>query len=285
MKSKLLPFSLSALILGFTTIILASGWIYNSQTVVPDNQANYGNKAANEYLNKLRNNQITGKLNPYDVLAARKQAEQMQFKSGNELGLNWEEMGPDNAPGRVRAIIFDITDAGAQTLITAGVSGGLWKTTNLGSTWNKIDQIAPNKYVTCMVQATDGTIYAGTGEAFCSADDTYYGGFVGQGIFKSSDKDNFELIAETKPTITQNSDTVDFAYINNLAIDQSTQRLYAATNTGLWYSNDGNTNWQKVTQNYFDTTVFNVTLAIDSLVHCSTYEVDENGNIFNITNR
>ncbi len=284
MKSKLLPFSFLSLILGFTTIILASGWIYINQPAEPQNQDNSGNKAATEYLNKMRNNQVTGKIDPSDVIAARKQAEQMQLKSGNELGLNWEEMGPDNAPGRVRAIIFDITDPTTQTLIAAGVTGGLWKTTNLGSTWNKIDQISPNKYVTCMVQATDGTIYAGTGEAFCSTDDTYYGGFVGQGIFKSTDKDNFELISATKPLITQNSDTVDFAYINNLAVDPSTQRLYAATNTGLWFSNDGNSNWQKVTQSYFDTTVFNVTLSIDSLIHCSTYEVDENGNIFNITN-
>ncbi len=282
MKSKLLPFSLLALILGFTTFILASGWIYSNQTDVTKNQDD-GNKVATEYLIKMRSNQVTGKIDPNHVLAARNQAEKMQFKSGNELGLNWKEMGPDNAPGRVRAVIFDNKDPNFQTLISAGVTGGLWKTTNLGATWNKIDQIAPNKYVTCMVQATDGTIYAGTGEAFCTADDTYYGGLVGQGIFKSTDQNNFQLIAETQPTITPSSDTVDFAYINNLAIDPSSQRLYAATNTGLWYSNDGKTNWQKVTQSYFDTTIFKVTLSIDSLVHCSTYEIDGNGNITNIT--
>jgi len=272
MKSKLLPFSFLVLILGFTTIILASGWIYNN--VKPENQDNSGNKAATTHLNKIRNNQVTGNINPSDVLAARNQAEQMQFKSGNELGLNWEEMGPDNAPGRVRAIIFDNSDPSAQTLITAGVTGGLWKTTNMGSTWNKIDLIDPNLYVTCMIQSGDGTIYAGTGESFCTTDDTYHGGLVGQGIFKSTDKDNFQLIAETRPTITQAPDTVDWAYINTMAIDPTSQRLYAATNTGLWYSNDGNTNWQKVSKCYFDTTTFAVTLAIDSIVHCDTYEVN-----------
>ena len=284
MKSKLLPFRFLALILGFTTIILASGWIYINQPFGIRNQDNTGNNAANEYLIKMRSNQISGRIDPNDVLAARKQAEQIQFKSGNELGLNWEEMGPDNAPGRVRSIIYDITDQSSQTLIIGAVTGGLWKTTNLGATWNKIDQVAPNKYVTCMIQASNGTIYAGTGEAFCTTDDTYYGGLVGEGLFKSSDKDNFELIAETKPTITQSTDTVDWAYINTLAIDPGSQRLYAGTNTGLWYSNDGTTNWQKVTESYLDSTIYNVAFTIDSIVHCSTYEIDDNGNIINITN-
>ena len=53
MKSKLLPFSFLALILGFTTFILASGWISNDQPVIPKNQDINGNKAASEYLNKM----------------------------------------------------------------------------------------------------------------------------------------------------------------------------------------------------------------------------------------
>jgi hypothetical protein len=273
MKSKLLPFSFLALILGFTTFILASGWISNDQPVIPKNQDINGNKAASEYLNKMISNQITGKINPNDVLSARKQALQMQFKSGNELGLNWQEMGPDNTPGRVRAVVFDNTDPGGQTLIAAGVTGGLWKTTNLGATWNKIDQISPNIYVTCMVQSSEGTIYAGTGEAFCTETDTYYGGLVGQGMFKSTDQNNFELIPGTTPVVTQLNDTVDWAYINNIALDPSSERVYAATNTGLWYSDNGNTNWLKVAESNFDSTIFNVSLAIDSIVHCDTYEI------------
>ena len=280
MKSKLLPFSFLALILGFTTFILASGWISNDQPVVPKNQDINGNKAATEYLNKMMSNQVTGKIDPNDVLTARNQALQTQFKSGNELGLNWHEMGPDNAPGRVRAVVFDNTDPTGQTLIAAGVTGGLWKTTNLGATWNKIDQISPNKYVTCMVQAANGDIYAGTGEAFCTSTDTYYGGLVGEGLYKSTNQDNFGLIPGTIPAVTQLNDTVDWAYINNLAVDPSSERIYVATNTGLWYSNDGNSNWQKITECYFDSTIFNVTLAIDSVVHCDTYEIQGDKVIF-----
>ena len=274
MKSKLLPFSLIIFILGFTTIILTSGWISNFQAGKSD-QGNNSIKSADEYLQKMRSNQVTGKIDPQDVLKARQQVEQMIYKSGNGLGLNWEEMGPDNAPGRVRAVIFDENDASGQTIIAAGVTGGLWKTTNLGATWIKINEGGKNLYITSLTQAANGTIYAGTGESFCTTDDTYYGGFVGQGMYKSTDGDVFEVIPETVPdTITQDPDTVDWAYINNIVVAPSSQRVYAATNTGLFYSNDGMINeWQKAIHMSYDTVLYEVNLVIDSVVHCDSYEI------------
>ncbi|OYT14271.1 MAG: hypothetical protein B6I19_00840 [Bacteroidetes bacterium 4572_114] len=280
MKSKLLPFSLIIFILGFTTIILTSGWVNNFQTGKSD-QGNSSIKSADEYLQKMRSNQVTGKIDPQDVLKARQQIEQMNYKSGNGLGLNWEEMGPDNAPGRVRAVIFDENDASGQTIIVAGVTGGLWKTTNLGATWNKINEGGKNLSITSLTQAADGTIYAGTGEFFCTTDDTYYGGLVGQGMYKSTDGDVFEIIPETVPDITQDPDTVDWAYINNIVVSPSSQRVFAATNTGLFYSNDGVNGWQKAIDMIYDTVLYDVDLAIDSVVHCDSYEIVGNGFVIN----
>ena len=275
MKSKLLPFSFLVFILGFTGMILASGWIDNGKTVGnaqdPDNA-----KRAAEYLSKIRSNQLTGTVDPGDVLQAREQALQKQYKSGNALGLNWEEMGPDNAPGRTRAVIFDNRDASGQTLITAGVTGGLWKTTNLGLTWHKINEANQNLYITCLKQDANGTIYAGTGEGFCTEEYTYYGGLVGQGLYKSTDGETFTLVQDTKPVIPSTevmTDTIDWAYINEIETDPSSGRVYAATNTGLFYSNDGQTNWQKVTQYYLDSLVYDVALSIDSIVPCNSFEV------------
>lgn len=272
MKRKLLQLSLITIVLGLTGLIVASGYVGSGQpsSLTSDNNEIFG---ATEYLHQIRSNQITGELDPNDVLLAREQAEERQLKSGNALGLNWSFVGPDNAPGRVRALIFDNQDQTAKTLITAGVTGGLWKTTNLGATWKKINLINQNLYVTCMTQAADGTIYAGTGEYFCTEAETYVGGLVGQGLFKSTDGDNFTLIPETKPTITASNDTVDWAYINKIAIDKSSGRVYVATNAGLWYSENGNNSWMKLTQFYHDTMTYNVTLAIDSTVKCDSYQV------------
>jgi hypothetical protein len=271
MKSKLLPISLLVFILGFTTIILTSGWI-NNQMGNLSKQDSSSIKSAEEYLQKMRGNQITGKIDPKDVIKARQQAEKMAFKSGNGLGLNWEEMGPDNAPGRVRAVIFDKNDASGQTVIAAGVSGGLWKTTNLGATWNKINQANKNLYISCMTQADDGTIYAGTGEYFCTTDDTHYGGLVGDGMYISTDGDTFNKIEVTNPDITQDPDTVDWAYINNIVVSPASQRVYAATNAGLFYSDDVQNTWQKAVDYFYDTVSYNVSMVIDSVVHCDSWE-------------
>jgi len=271
MKSKLLPISLLVFIFGFTTIILTSGWI-NNQAGQLSKQDNSGLTQAEEYLHKMKRNQVTGKIDPQDVFKAQQQVEQMMLKSGNELGLNWVEMGPDNAPGRVRAVIFDKNDASGQTIIAAGVTGGLWKTTNLGATWNKINHSNKNLYITSLTQAENGTIYAGTGESFCTTEDTYYGGLVGDGMYLSTDGDNFVIIEPTKPVITQEPDSVDWAYINNIVVSPASQRVYAATNTGLFYSDDVQNTWNKATEYFYDTVAYNVALSIDSIVSCDSYE-------------
>lgn len=272
MKRKLLQLSLLVIVFGLTGLIVASGFAGFDQPASSKTD-DFGIADATEYLRQMRNNQITGEINPNDVLAAREQAEKMQFKSSLAQGLNWTFVGPDNAPGRVRGLIFDNRDQSAQTIIAAGVTGGLWKTTNLGATWKKINVANQNLYVSCLAQAADGTIYAGTGEYFCTEAETYTGGLVGQGLFKSTDSDNFSLIAETKPAITAVNDTVEWAYINKIAVDKSAGRVYAATNAGLWYSENGNNGWTKLNQYYYDTLTYDVSLSIDSTVMCDSYQV------------
>jgi len=270
MKSKLLPISLLVLILGFTTVILTAGLITRQTGTLPTHD-NSSMKIADEYLHKMRANQVTGRIDPSDVLKARLQAEEKSYKSANELGLNWVEMGPDNAPGRVRAVIFDHTDASGQTVIAAGVTGGLWKTTNLGATWSKINQANKNLYITSMTQADDGTIYAGTGESFCTEDDTYFGGLVGNGMYVSTDGENFEQVTSTIPEVSHEPDTVKWAYINNIVVSPATQHIFAATNTGLFYSADLTT-WQKAAEYFYDSVSYDVSMVIDSVVHCDSWE-------------
>jgi len=271
MKRKLLQLSLLTIVFGLTGLIVASGYVASDQPA--SSKSKKGNAGAMEYLHQIRSNQITGEINSNDVLKAREQAEKDHLKSGSVLGLEWNFVGPDNAPGRVRAMIFDKQDATAKTIIAAGITGGLWKTTNLGATWNKINTANQNLYVSCLAQTADGTIYAGTGEYFCTEEETYTGGLVGQGLFKSTNGVDFSVISGTEPQITTNNDTVEWAYINKIAVDKNSGRVYVATNAGLWYSNDGNNNWAKLNKYYLDTMTYNVTLSVDSTVMCDSYEV------------
>jgi hypothetical protein len=202
-------------------------------------------KPATEYLAKIRNNQHTGLIDPTDIKKAREQLNKMNYSRA--MDLNWLNLGPDNFGGRTRAIISDNQDGAAKTVYAAGVSGGIWKSTNDGITWFKVNEDGSNLYVSCMTQAPDGTIYAGTGESFAAEtmsgldDMGYAGGFMGQGIYKSTDGNNFSLLTATEPEFN-NTDS-DWAYVNELAYDNTHNRLYAATNTGLKFSNDGGDTW------------------------------------------
>lgn len=103
---------------------------------------------------------------------------------GDASNNNWIERGPTNVGGRVRAIMFDPNDATTETVFAGGVSGGLWKNTNIsssGSVWTRVD-IPDNLAVSCITYDPNNlsTFYVGTGES-------YVGGDVnGDGVWKST---------------------------------------------------------------------------------------------------
>jgi len=255
MKKRILPYGfVTLLIAGFTALFLISAT--ENEVTPPGNDAVGGNSIvkAKEYLAKIRNNQTTGVLDPRDELKARQQIQAMaSFKSSTANDLDWIEMGPDNIGGRTRALLFDNRDPNGNTIYAAGVTGGIFKTVNFGATWHKVNTSVENLYVSCMIQSDDGTIYVGTGEGFDANKYTALGemgyntGFIGTGIYKSGNDDNFSLVSGTEPAA--NSDIVDWAYVNEIALG-SDGKLWAATNTGLKVKT-GN-GW--VTATYTDTT-------------------------------
>jgi len=281
MKKRILPIGLFSILLFVLSAFLLVP-INNDEGNPENTLANQAMQSAMEYMAKIRNNQHTGMLNPADVINARQQMEaRANYKSGNSTDdLNWIEMGPDNIGGRTRAVIFDNRDANANTLYAGGVSGGLFKSTNLGSTWAPVNQSGQSLNVSCMVQDAEGTIYVGTGEGlntqiysgFGTPGYGYSGGFIGQGIFKSDGNDNFNLIPGTDPVI--NGDTIEWAYINKLALDTQGNRLFAATHTGLKYASfpDLN-NWQSECKYQLDSTIFTRHIASDSIITCDSFEV------------
>ncbi len=272
MKSKLLPISLFTLILGIATIILATG--LTEEPEIPVQNGDSAKNHASEYFNKIRQNQITHSVDAIDELNAMEASNALALKSGNTTTLNWQDMGPDNSPGTIRALLFD--NQNSESLILAGVTGGIWRTVNQGATWTKLNQANQNLKVTCMVQDNEGSIYVGTGNGFCMDDpDLFYSGIVGEGIFKSTDQDNFTLLEQTKPIPTESNDTVDFAYTYDLAFDNANNRIYSATNTGLWFSDDKGTTWNKVTRYENDSITYDVTYHIDSTIVCDNWYYDE----------
>jgi len=103
---------------------------------------------------------------------------------GDASDNNWVERGPNNVGGRVRAIMFDPTDATFNTVIAGGVSGGLWKNTNISSAasaWTRIN-IPENLNVTSISFDPNNTSiwYVGTGES------CVFGDVSGDGVWKTT---------------------------------------------------------------------------------------------------
>lgn len=206
-------------------------------------------KTSLDYLSMIRNNQVTGVIAPEDYKKVQQQLKSFDTDRSS-TNLKWTQLGPDNFGGRTRAILFDNQTANGTVLYAGSVTGGIWKTTNIGVTWNKINQASYNLNVSCMAQAADGTLYAGTGELFNSnalsgiEEMGYTTGFMGQGIFRSTDGNNFNLLSATQPQFNQVES--DWAFINEIAVNQNSGAVFAATNTGLKYSNDQGETWSTV---------------------------------------
>ncbi|MBL0340728.1 MAG: hypothetical protein IPP71_07315 [Bacteroidetes bacterium] len=119
-------------------------------------------------------------------------AEQLRASTTNNRvagaipGMNWMERGPNNVGGRTRAIMVDPNDVTRKTVWSAGVGGGLWKTTDItvaAPAWSAINDLFNNIAITALAYApaTPQIMYFGTGEGFFNAD-----AIRGDGIWKST---------------------------------------------------------------------------------------------------
>ncbi len=265
MKNRILPFSLlvllSALLFSFT---------YITSTKSDSRGNDQANKAAS-YFAKIRNNQHTGLLDVRDVMKAKQQIARHHNEGRSFSDMGWQVQGPDNYSGRTRAIIWSNQDPQAKTIFTGGVTGGIWKSTTAGLTWKKING-ENNLFITCFTQDANGTVYAGTGEWFNANEYSefgkygYQGGLAGSGIYYSTDGENFNPVADG----AQQTDP-DWAFINEIAYDDVNGRLFAATNSGLKYSNNGGDTWN-IPEFAIDSTFYVINSSYT--IQCDSFEVD-----------
>lgn len=152
----------------------------------------------------------------------------------------WLPLGPGNIGGRTRVLIVDPVQP--DVMYAGGVSGGLWKTNDAGRMWRPVaDQLANLAINSLVMDPTDrNVLYAGTGEGYFR--EVVRGTALplrGNGIFVTRDGANTwtQLASTTGP---------DFHWVNDLTIStHDPKRIYAATRTGVWRSNDAGATWQR----------------------------------------
>lgn len=193
-----------------------------------------GIKGALAYYAHIKQNPLTGDVDPADVMAARTGLKGLT--SSKSLNMEWSEMGPSNVGGRTRAILFDKDNP--SIMYAGGVSGGLWKSTTSGQSWTQIP-LSGNINVSCIAQSpVDGTIYVGTGEGIVfysgfNAGTNYNSGQYGDGVYKSEDGGN---------TFTLMTNTSSWNLVNRIAVDKN-GKVFLATSAGLKTSTDKGATW------------------------------------------
>jgi len=244
MKKGFLPLSLLLTITLLAGTSLLAGMPDNGVRITPQNDQQ---PTAESYLKSLKANQHSGTIDARQVLEAMYQTKTLTSTRDRET-LNWTNLGPDNFGGQVKAILFDNRAGNEGTVLIGASGGGIWKSVNNGITWSRVSNT--NMMVSSMVQTSSGDIYVGTGDGFNAqdynglSDFEYTSGLIGQGVFKSTDGENFVQLESTLPAINDN--TAAWAFVNELAVNDA-GHVFAATNAGLMVSTDGGGSWTLAT--------------------------------------
>ena len=244
MKKGILYSSLVGVGLVLSAVLINNGEGDNSYyTPRQSASAHDGYKGAAEWLHKMRANQVTGEVDPADVLRAQQQValNAKARKSSSALNLQWENMGPSNIGGRTRGFIIDRSNP--DIMYAGAVSGGLFKSTDGGITWFTVNDQQENLAVVSIAQASNGIIYYGTGEGlYYAASGRKAQGIYGGGMFKSTD--NGETFSVIQSTLPQSNG--DWSSIGKIVIDPNNPNLmYAATTRALKVSQDGGDTWSE----------------------------------------
>ena len=95
-------------------------------------------------------------------------AERMPRRLRKSGANSWQRRGPTNVGGRSRALGIDVSDPNRETLLAGGVSGGMWRTTDGGSSWIRTFDPEQRPSVTAVAQdprsGRQDVWFAGTGE-------------------------------------------------------------------------------------------------------------------------
>ena len=247
-------------------LLLSIFWYYNqSETIETSNQSTLSEVKISEPLkSKKKKNQSSRQLfseqrlmhefnmqkNPHTGLIPKEEKQRelataLSMKENSRFRRTstntYVSRGPSNLGGRTRAFEVDISDATSNTILSGGVSSGLFRTTNGGTSWTKVSPNDEIHNVTALAQdprtGHQNKWYYATGEWYGNSA-SLGASYGGQGVWHSTNNG----ITWTKiPGTDSQFETLDsfFDYNNALEVNPVSGNLFIAS-TGKIYRYDGN---------------------------------------------
>lgn len=175
----------------------------------------------------------------------------LRFGNSSNSQVAWTQRGPWNVGGRTRAFAIDKTDE--SHFIAGSTSGGIWTTTDAGTTWTKLTPNLSYHGVSCIAQdqraGHENVWYTGSGEAYGQSASGGAAYFLGNGMMKSTD--NGQTWLPVTPTVTNTPQSFDsfWDFQWNIALDGSdtvNDVVYAANLGGIYRSLNGGTSWTAI---------------------------------------
>ena len=216
----------------------------------PDQDRAEMKKARSEYFFKLLRDPVENRI-PQNIRSRELQHAKSMRSGANMVGksqsnqqaldVRWQSAGPEGLGGRTRALAIDQRDA--DVVLAGAVSGGIWKSTDGGNTWEMKTDPNQNMSVTSLAQdpTNPDTWYYASGEyrGNSASDRAYAAQYLGAGIYKSTDNgETWSVIPSTSDPDVQFDSPYDF--ISRIKVSPKTGSVFAASNAlGLYRSTDG----------------------------------------------
>ena len=154
--------------------------------------------------------------------------------------MNWREIGPATAGGRVAAVAGSATDPKLYYIGSGG--GGVWKSSNSGQTWNAVfakEAVAAIGAVT--IDPTDNdTVWVGTGEDNPRNDVSY-----GNGVYKTTDGGDHWTNMGLAATKQISRIAVDPRNHNHVVVAAQGDLFNDGPDRGVYVTDDGGKTWEK----------------------------------------
>jgi len=237
------PYRLSLFLLLPAAVLFFTWWPTTSAEPQPDPQERLAEKMAPNAFMEVRRAypDATFDLAAYEqaMAAARQQLSTAKTAGAQSISSTpWTLEGPTNIGGRINALAEDPNDS--NTLLAGTVTGGIFRTTNGGATWEPV--FDDKNYLSIgditYQPGSSSVVYAGTGDRNITGFP-----FVGDGLYKSTDGG----------LTWQNIGLQDTRIISRIVVDPNDpNRIHVGTmglpmqrnnDRGLYMTTDGGTTW------------------------------------------